>query len=90
MIHLVMFFRQVVIAAHLTCATSVNPTTHDLTPPAPRAAAIRLDARPVAPPVLRPVSVSNREMAPANDGRSCDCRNFYNGGLTEEQMRAMD
>jgi hypothetical protein len=90
MFHLATFFKQAVIAAHLACATSVNQTTHDSTPPAPRAAAVRFDARLVAPPFVRPVSIPSREAAPSGDGRSCDCRNFYNGGLTEEQMRALD
>jgi len=89
----VTFFRRAFVAANLVCATSNSPANLSPSPPAPIRAAVQQDARPVARPAVRLISdLPGRDPAPAGDRLNCDCRGLpsYTGGLTEEQMRAMD
>jgi hypothetical protein len=82
------FFRQSLLAAIVLCVN--GPAIHNAAPPAPIRAAAQTETRQTAPPVLRQVYRPNFDPAPASDGPKFDYRNLYNGGMTEEQMRAMD
>jgi hypothetical protein len=87
------FFKPVVVAANLMCVPANGPTNVNLPLPAPIRAAVQQDARPAARPAVRLIAVpSDRDPAPESDGRKRNSGGLpsYTGGLTEEQMRAMD
>jgi hypothetical protein len=87
------FFKRAMVAANLFCVPANSPANLSPSLAAPIRAAVRQAARPAARPTVRPVSdPPGRDPAPVEDGQKCDCRGLpsYNGGLTEEQMRAME
>ena len=87
------FFKPVVVAANLMCVPANGPTNVSLSLPAPIRAAVQQDTRPAARPAVRLIAVpSDRDPAPESSGRNCYRGGLpsYTGGMTEEQMRAMD
>lgn len=84
-----LFFKPAVVAVNLMCMPSDNTTNAIPSPPPPHTA-----VQQVARPAARTVSAPRiREQSPASAAPSCDCRGglpSYTGGMTEEQMRAMD
>jgi hypothetical protein len=87
------FFKRAVVAANLLWVPFNSPVNLSHSVPAPIRVATRQDARPAGRPAVR--TVSDRpacDPAPAGDGRNSVGRGLpsYTGGLTEEQMRALD
>jgi hypothetical protein len=86
------FFKQAAVAMNLVFATSSAPVHLSSPPQAPNTAVVQRAARPVARPSQRLISETpRRDSAADNDGPSGECRCVmsYDGGLTEDQIKAM-
>ena len=87
------FFKRALVAANLLCVPANSHANPNPSLPAPIRAAVQENVRRAARPAVRPISdLRGRDPAPAGNGLNCDCQGLpsYTGGLTEEQMRAMD